>query len=64
MAQNLVVNFIGQNKLSKTTAVINNDFKKLDRTVKTASASMSKALGAAGIGLGLASVTNLLKQST
>jgi hypothetical protein len=64
MAQNLVVNFIGQNKLSKTTAVINNDFKKLDRTVKTASASMSKALGAAGIGLGLASVTNLLKNST
>jgi hypothetical protein len=64
MAQNLVVNFIGQNKLSKTTAVISNDFKKLDRTVKTASASMSKALGAAGIGLGLASVTNLLKQST
>ena len=64
MAQNLVVNFIGQNKLSKTTAVINNDFKKLDRTVKSASASMSKALGAAGIGLGLASVTNLLKNST
>jgi hypothetical protein len=64
MAQNLVVNFIGQNKLSKTTAVINNDFKKLDRTVKTASASMSKALGAAGIGFGLASVTNLLKNST
>jgi hypothetical protein len=64
MAQNLVVNFIGQNKLSKTTAVISNDFKKLDRTVKSASASMSKALGAAGIGIGLASVTKLLKNST
>ena len=64
MAQNLVVNFIGQNKLSKTTAVINKEFIKLDKTVASASASINKALGVAGIGIGLASVTNLLKQST
>ena len=64
MAQNLVVNFIGQNKLSKTTAVINREFVKLDKTVATASKSINRALGAAGIGIGLASVTNLLKQST
>ena len=64
MATNLVVNFIGKNQLSKTTAVVNKEFIKLNKTVDSASASINRALGAAGIGIGIASVTNLLKKST
>jgi hypothetical protein len=64
MAQNLVVNFIGQNKLSKTTAVMSNDLKKFGSVAQTVSKNFNRAFGAAGIGLTLVSLTNILKQST
>ena len=64
MAQNLVVNFIGENKLSKTTAVINSDLKKFGFIAQNVSKTFNKAFGAAGIGLSLVAVSNLLKQST
>ena len=64
MAQNLVVNFIGQNKLSKTTAVMSNDLKKFGSVAQTVSKNFNRAFGAAGIGLTLVSLTNVLKQST
>ena len=64
MAQNLVVNFIGENKLSKTTAVINSDLRKFGSVANTVSKNFNRAFGAAGIGLTLVSLTNVLKQST
>ena len=64
MAQNLVVNFIGENKLSKTTAVINSDLRKFGNVANTVSKNFNRAFGAAGIGLTLVSLTNILKQST
>jgi hypothetical protein len=64
MAQNLVVNFIGQNKLSKTTAVMSNDLKKFGSVADTVSKNFNRAFGAAGIGIGLAQVTRVLKEST
>jgi len=63
MATNLVVNFIGNNKLSKTTAVVSNDLKKLQKTTDNVGRSMSKALGAVGLGLGISALTGFLKQS-
>jgi hypothetical protein len=64
MAQNLVVNFIGQNKLSKTTAVMSNDLKKFGSVAQTVSNNFNRAFGAAGIGLGLTQLTRILKDST
>lgn len=64
MAQNVVVNFIGQNKLSKTTAVMSADLKKFQNTANSVSSSLNKAFGAAGLTLGFAQLTNVLKQST
>ena len=64
MAQNLVVNFIGNNKLSKTTTVVGNDLKKLTKVAETTGRTMSKALGAVGAGIGLAVLANGLKNAT
>ena len=63
MATNLVVNFIGNNKLSKTTAAISADLKKFQRTTDGVNKSLSRAFGAVGIGFGLAKLTGFLKQS-
>lgn len=63
MAQNLVVNFIGNNKLSKTTAVVVNDFKKLTKATQTLNGQMSKTLGAVGLGLGFAKLAGFMKDS-
>jgi hypothetical protein len=63
MAQNLVVNFIGNNKLSKTTAVIVSDFKKLTKATQTLNGQMSKTLGAVGLGLGFAKLAGFMKDS-
>lgn len=63
MAQNLVVNFIGNNKLSKTTAVIVSDFKKLTKATQTLNSQMSKTLGAVGLGLGFAKLAGFMKDS-
>ena len=64
MAQNLVVNFIGNNRLSKTTSVISNDLRKMGQTTDKISRGMSRALGALGIGLGLTQLTSALKEAS
>jgi hypothetical protein len=63
MAQNLVVNFIGNNKLSKTTAAVSADLKKFQKTTQSVSGSLNKAFGAVGLGLGVAKLAGFLKQS-
>lgn len=64
MAQNLVVNFIGNNKLSKTTSVISNDLKKFQKTTDGVNKSLSRAFNAVGVGVGLAVLVSGLKQAT
>jgi hypothetical protein len=64
MAQNLVVNFIGNNKLSKTTSVISNDLKKFQKTTDSVGKSLTKAFGAVGLGVGIYALANGLKQAT
>ena len=64
MSQNLVVNFIGENKLSKTTAVASRDLRKFERTAKSVGNSVNKSLGALGLGIGLATLTIGLKNAT
>jgi hypothetical protein len=64
MAQNLVVNFIGNNKLDKTATVASNTLKKFGRTADGVSKNFNKAFGAVGIGLGFASLTGYLKRAT
>ena len=64
MAMDLLVNFIGKNKLSKTTAVINRDFRNLSTNVQRAGASINKSLSGVGLGIGLAVITNGLKNAT
>ena len=63
MSQNLVVNFIGENKLSKTTAVVSRDLKNLGRTGESVGRSLNKALGAFGLALGVAQLSKVLKDS-
>ena len=63
MAQNLVVNFIGNNKLSKTTAAVSADLKKFQRTADNVGRGLNRALGAAGLAVGFAALTRVLKQS-
>jgi len=63
MAQNLVVNFIGNNKLSKTTAAVSADLKKFQRTADNVGRGLNRALGAAGLAAGFAALTRVLKQS-
>lgn len=64
MAQNLVVDFIGNNRLSKTTSVISNDLRKMGQTTDKISRGMSRALGALGIGFGLTQLTSALKEAS
>ncbi len=64
MATNLVVNFLGNNKLSKTTTVIGRDLKTLGTTADRVGKTMSRALGAAGLGFGLAKLAGYLKEAT
>jgi hypothetical protein len=64
MATNLRVNFIGQNQLSKTTAVASRDLKKLGATAKNVGNSINRSLGAVGLGIGLAALTQGLKNAT
>ena len=64
MATNLVVNFIGKNNLSKTTAVMGNDLKKFGRIATNVGNNMNKSLGALGLGFGLATLANGLKKAT
>jgi hypothetical protein len=64
MATNLRVNFIGENKLSKTTAVINRDFRKLSTNVQRVGKSINSSLSGVGLGIGLAVITNGLKNAT
>jgi hypothetical protein len=63
MATNLVVNFIGKNHLSKTTAVASRDLKRFGATAKSVSSGINKSLGAIGVGVGLVALTNGLKNS-
>ena len=51
-------------RLKSATKIAEASLRKMQRTADSVSNGMNRALGAAGIGLGLASVTNLLKQST
>lgn len=64
MAQNLVVNFIGENKLSKTTAVMSRDLQKFGRLASQVGGGLNKVFGAAGVGLSFLALSNTLKQST
>jgi hypothetical protein len=63
MAQNLVVNFIGNNKLSKTTAAVSADLKKFQRTTDSVNKSLGRAFGAVGLGVGIAKLSGFLKSS-
>jgi len=63
MAQNLVVNFIGNNKLSKTTAAVSADLKKFQRTTDSVNKSLGRAFGAVGLGVGIAKLSGFLKTS-
>lgn len=64
MATNLVVNFLGNNKLSKTTAVMSKDLQKFGRLANQVGNGLNKALGVAGVGLGVAQLSRVLKDST
>ena len=64
MATNLVVNFIGKNQLSKTTAVITKDLNALNKKVQVLGNSINKAINGVGIGISLALITNGLKNAT
>lgn len=63
MATNLVVNFIGQNHLSKTTAVMSRDLQKFGRLANQVGNGLNKALGVAGVGLGIQQLSKILKNS-
>jgi hypothetical protein len=64
MATNLVVNFIGKNNLSKTTAVMSRDLQKFGLLAKNVGKSLNNSFGALGVGFGLAALTNGLKNAT
>ena len=64
MATNLVVNFIGKNQLSKTTAVMSKDLRKFKGQVDMVGKSMNSTFGAIGLTVGLAAITNGLKNAT
>jgi hypothetical protein len=64
MATNLVVNFIGKNNLSKTTAVISRDLTNLNKKVQAVGGSINKAFSGVGVGLSLALIANGLKNAT
>jgi hypothetical protein len=64
MSQNLVVNFIGNNKLDKTTAAATSSLRKFERTAKSVGNSVNRSLGALGVGLGFATLVKGLKEAT
>jgi hypothetical protein len=59
----LRLNFIGKNLLSKTTVVISKDLQKLSRQAKVTGGALNKSLSGLGLGIGLAAITNGLKNS-
>ena len=63
MATNLVFNFIGNNKLSKTTAVMGNDIKKLGAVAENVGKKMDKALGAVGLGVSFTAIKNFYTEA-
>lgn len=64
MATNLVVNFLGNNKLSKTTTAVSRDLKNLGNTANKVGQTMNRALGAVGVGLGLSVLIGQLKEAS
>jgi hypothetical protein len=64
MATNLVVNFIGKNQLSKTTAVMSKDLRKFKSQVDMVGKSMNSTFGALGLAVGLGTLVNGLKNAT
>lgn len=64
MATNLVVNFLGNNKLSKTTSVVSRDLKSLGSTANKVGNGINRALGAVGLGLGLSVLTSKIKEAS
>lgn len=64
MATNLVVNFLGNNKLSKTTTVVSRDLKNLGKTANNVGVGINRALGAVGLGLGFAALTSTIKKAS
>ena len=64
MATNLIYNFIGVNKFSKTTTAINRDLKTMGRNVDKVGKSLRSAFALAGVGLSVSSLTNFLKDSS
>ena len=64
MSMDLLVNFIGKNQLSKTTAVMAKDLRKFKSNVDSVGRSMNNAFGALGLSIGLAALTNGLKNAT
>lgn len=63
MATNLVFNFIGNNKLSKTTSAMSQDIKKMGDVSEKVGKKLNQALGMVGLGLGIHQLTGLLKDS-
>jgi hypothetical protein len=64
MATNLIVNFIGKNQLSKTTAVMSKDLRKFKSQVDMVGKSMNSTFGALGLAVGLGTLVNGLKNAT
>jgi len=64
MSMDLLVNFIGKNQLSKTTAVMSKDLRKFKSQVDLVGNSMNKTFGALGLAVGLGTLVNGLKNAT
>ena len=64
MALDLLVNFIGKNQLSKTTAVMSKDLRKFKGQVDLVGNSLNKSFGALGLAVGLGTLVNGLKNAT
>lgn len=64
MASNLVVNFLGNNKLSKTTTVITKDLKAVGKTADNVARGINKAFGLLGAGIGVGVLTSQLKEAS
>jgi hypothetical protein len=62
MSQNVVVNFIGKNNLSKTTAVVNAELKKIGTLATKAGKALSGSFGLGTIA-SVAGLTKVLKDS-
>jgi hypothetical protein len=64
MATNLVVNFLGKNQLSKTTAVMSSDLRKFGRVANDVGKTLNNSFGVLGVSLGIGALTNYLKKAT